>query len=75
MFLRGFCVVLFGFTRVFGIYCGLNFRKVYGDKSGRFYVFCPGKRASLGGFVRGLFGFWEHTREGFSVVLENEILS
>ena len=26
----GFCVVLFGFMRVFGIYRGLNFRKVYG---------------------------------------------
>ena len=45
------------------------------DKSRQFYVFCPEKRDSLGGFVRGLFGFWEHTREGFSVVLENEILS
>ena len=49
--------------------------KCMADKSGRFYVFCFGKRDSLGGFVRGLFGFWEHTREGFSVVLENEILS
>ena len=45
------------------------------DKSGRFYVFCFGKRDSLGGFVRGCLGFYRATREGFSVVLENEILS
>ena len=37
--------------------------------------FASGKEIHFGGFVRGLFGFWEHTREGFSVVLENEILS
>ena len=45
------------------------------DKSGRFYVFCPGKRDSLGGFVRGCLGFYRVTREGFLVVLRNEILS
>ena len=45
------------------------------DEGFGIYVFSWGKRDSLWGFMRGLFGFWEHTREGFSVVLENEILS
>ena len=49
--------------------------KCMADKSGRFYVFCPGKRDSLGGFVRGLLGFYRATREGFLVLLGNEILS
>ena len=45
------------------------------DKSRQFYVFCPEKRDSLGGFVRGCLGFYRATREGFLVVLRNEILS
>ena len=37
--------------------------------------FASGKEIHFGGFVRGLLGFYRVTREGFSVVLENEILS
>ena len=49
--------------------------KCMADKRFRIYVFSWGKRDSLYGFVRGLLGFYRATREGFSVVLENEILS
>ena len=45
------------------------------DEGFGIYVFCRGKRDSLGGFVRGCWGFWEHTRKGFLVLLGNEILS
>ena len=37
--------------------------------------FASGKEIHFGGFVRGLLGFYRATREGFLVVLENEILS
>ena len=49
--------------------------KCMADEGFGIYVFCFGKRDSLWGFMRGLFGFWEHTREIFSVLLGNEILS
>ena len=45
------------------------------DEGFGIYVFSWGKRDSLWGFMRGLFGFYRVTREGFLVVLENEILS
>ena len=37
--------------------------------------FARGKEIHFGGFVRGCLGFYRVTREGFSVVLRNEILS
>ena len=37
--------------------------------------FASGKEIHFGGFVRGCLGFYRATREGFLVVLENEILS
>ena len=40
-----------------------------------FMCFSSGKEIHFGGFVRGCLGFYRVTREGFSVVLENEILS
>ena len=45
------------------------------DEGFGIYVICFGKRDSFGVFVRGLLGFYRVTREGFSVVLKNEILS
>ena len=45
------------------------------DEGFGIYVFSWGKRDSLWGFMRGLLGFYRVTREGFLVVLENEILS
>ena len=45
------------------------------DEGFGIYVFSLGKRDSLWGFVRGCLGFYRATREGFLVVLENEILS
>ena len=45
------------------------------DKGFGIYVFSWGKRDSLCGFMRGLLGFYRATREGFLVVLRNEILS
>ena len=45
------------------------------DEGFGFYVFFFGKRDSLWGFVRGCLGFYRVTREGFSVVLKNAILS
>ena len=67
-----FCLVLWGFLEFIADWI---LEKCMADKSGRFYVFCLRKRDSLGGFVRGCWGFYRATREGFSVVLENEILS
>ena len=67
-----FCLVLRGFLEFIADWI---LEKCMADKSGRFYVFCLRKRDSLGGFVRGCWGFYRATREGFSVVLENEILS
>ena len=49
--------------------------KCMADEGFGIYVFCFGKRDSFGVFVRGLLGFYRVTREGFSVVLKNEILS
>jgi len=49
--------------------------KCMADKGFGIYVFCFGKRDSLGGFMRGLLGFYRATREGFPVVLKNDILS
>ena len=49
--------------------------KCMADEGFGIYVFSWGKRDSLSGFMRGLFGFYDHTREGFSGLLENEILS
>ena len=49
--------------------------KCMADKGFGIYVFSWGKRDSLWSFVRGLLGFYGATREGFSVVLRNEILS
>ena len=49
--------------------------KCMADEGFGIYVFCRGKRDSLGGFVRGCWGFYRATREGFSVVLKNGILS
>ena len=40
-----------------------------------FMCFASGKEIHFGGFVRGCLGFYRVTREGFSVVLENAILS
>ena len=40
-----------------------------------FMCFASGKEIHFGGFVRGCLGFYRATREGFSVVLENAILS
>ena len=37
--------------------------------------FASGKEIHFGGFVRGCLGFYRVTREGFLVVLKNEILS
>ena len=45
------------------------------DKGFGIYVFSWGKRDSLYGFMRGLLGFYRATREGFLVLLGNEILS
>ena len=45
------------------------------DEGFGIYVFSLGKRDSLCGFMRGLLGFYGATREGFLVVLRNEILS
>ena len=49
--------------------------KCMADEGFGFYVFFFGKRDSLWGFMRGLFGFYRVTREGFLVLLGNEILS
>ena len=49
--------------------------KCMADEGFGFYVFFFGKRDSLYGFVRGLLGFYWVTREGFLVLLGNEILS
>ena len=49
--------------------------KCMADKGFGIYVFSWGKRDSLSGFMRGLLGFYRATREGFLVVLRNEILS
>ena len=49
--------------------------KCMADEGFGFYVFFFGKRDSLWVFMRGLLGILRQTREGFSVVLENEILS
>ena len=67
-----FCLVLWGFLEFIADWI---LEKCMADKSGRFYVFCRGKRDSLGGFLRGCLGFYRATREGLSVVLRNEILS
>ena len=40
-----------------------------------FMCFASGKEIHFGGFVRGCLGFYRVTREGFLVVLRNEILS
>ena len=40
-----------------------------------FMCFAEGKEIHFGGFVRGCLGFYRVTREGFLVVLRNEILS
>ena len=40
-----------------------------------FMCFASGKEIHFGGFVRGYLGFYRVTREGFLVVLKNEILS
>ena len=40
-----------------------------------FMCFASGKEIHFGGFVRGCLGFYRVTREGFSVVVKNEILS
>ena len=39
-----------------------------------FMCCASGKEIHFGGFVRGCLGFYRVTREGFSVVLRNEIL-
>ena len=39
-----------------------------------FMCFARGKEIHFGGFVRGCLGFYRVTREGFLVLLENEIL-
>ena len=49
--------------------------KCMADEGFGIYVFSWGKRDSLCGFMRGLFGFYRATREGFLVLLGNEILS
>ena len=49
--------------------------KCMADKRFGIYVFSWGKRDSLYGFMRGLLGFYRATREGFLVLLGNEILS
>ena len=49
-----FCLVLRGFLEFIADWI---LEKCMADKSGRFYVFCFGKRDSLWGFMRGCLGF------------------